>query len=264
MSGRLIINAAILLVKRWDQNAPDAIERASLSALVHRYFDIGMEQIECSVEQGRVRRGCGNYLHPRTAERLVECLRLGLSLREAAREAGCGRGTAIRYERLNGPFTCPCGRERKHRGWCSERLKRHPARQQFLRQWFEQSVAAGTRKRAAVKPIIVPENRIIAANWPYLKGKPGDGAELIDAVNAVVPKTFADHQRADICQDLLLAILEGESTIADLKNGTAAAIKRYYKLHPGKFGPVSLDAPIPGTDGMKLIDTIADPATVDP
>lgn len=89
-----------------------------------------------------------------------------------------------------------------------------------------------------------------------LGGHPGDGKELIEAINRIVPRTFQDYERADICQELLLAVLEGETTIENLKDGSAECIRRYYKMHPGKFGPASLDAPISGTEGLTLADVL--------
>lgn len=249
------------LVFTWDDKRPDEQARAALIDVVRKYLgSTSPRETSCAVNQGRDGRsiglGAGHYLMPQIAERLVENLRMGLSIRENCRLLGVARGTVARYERLNGPFVCSCGRERTHRGWCKERLKRSPLRQTFLAQWFERSVSSGARRRARSKPTIIIDRRISDANWPYLSGKPGDGGALIDAVNSIVPREFADHQRADICQDLLLAILEGDTTIDKIKDGSAACIKRYYKMHPGKFGPLYLDQPLPGTDGLTLADTI--------
>lgn len=257
MNKKRIAQMAMDLVFDWDANRPDEQSRAALVEAVHKYLapSASPHGTACAVNQGRARRryGGGNYILPQTAEQLVQHLRMGLSIREVVRALGVSRGTVTRYERLNGPFTCPCGRERKHRGWCRERIKRSPLRQAFLSRWFGRPWAY---KTPSAKPSVIIDRRIVDANWPYLAGKPGDGGALIDAVNAIVPRGFEPHARADICQDLLLAILEGEATIEKLRDGSAECIKRYYKLHPGKFGPLSLDAPIPGTEGMTLGNTI--------
>lgn len=82
-------------------------------------------------------------------------------------------------------------------------------------------------------------------------------ADLMQAVDAVVPKALSDFARADICQDLMLALLEGTLKLRDLKSGAKAYLGSYYKMYPDKFGPISLDAPIPGTDGLTIMDRLS-------
>lgn len=101
----------------------------------------------------------------------------------------------------------------------------------------------------------------VLTNYPYMRGR-GDAAALVDAINEIVSRRFPDYARADICQSLLLSILEGETTLEDLKAGSAACIKRYYKMHPGRFGPISLDAPMRGFENLAMIDTLPSDARV--
>lgn len=249
---KAVLTAALDLASAWrERRNDDSDQRAELIRTVDLYLAPAPE-----IDQGRSGRwqsGGGHYLPAQTAALLLEHLKLGLSHRAIGRELGVAKNTVHRYEKLHGPFKCPCGRERTHRGWCSARLKRSPARISFLKAW-----SAGRAKNSTSNLLV--ERSVTLSNYPYLRGRDDDGARLIEAVNSVVPRTFPDHMRADVCQDLLLKVLEGECTVAALKDGTAAAIRAYHKLHPGKFGPISLDAPIPGTDGLKLIDTIADDA----
>lgn len=260
MSGALakkVLTAALDLAAVWrGLRNDDSTQRAALAKAVDLYLSPAPK-----IEQGRSGRhaaGGGHYIAPQVAGRLIDLLKLGLSHRAIRSELGVAKGTVHRYEVMHGPFRCPCGRERTHRGWCSERLKRSPARIIFLRNWTAQQIAAGTRvgRSKGSRTTVLIDRRIALSNYPYLRGRDDDGARLIEAVNSVVPRTFPDHMRADICQDLLLSVLEGESTIEQLKAGTSSAVRKYYKLHPGKFGPISLDAPIPGTENLTLIDTI--------
>lgn len=255
-----LVNAALDLAAAWRDARVDDAARAALQKAAELYLAPAPK-----IDQGRSGRhfaGGGHYLAPQVAARIVDLLKLGLSHRGIQRELGVAKGTVHRYETLHGPFVCPCGRGRTHRGWCSARLKQSPARITFLANWTASQIAAGTRRVRSRGPrtSVLIDRRVALSNYPYLRGADDDGARLIAAVNEIVPRTFPDHMRADVCQDLLLKVLEGECTISSLKDGSATAIRQYYKLHPGKFGPISLDAPIPGTDGLTLIDTIADNA----
>lgn len=83
-------------------------------------------------------------------------------------------------------------------------------------------------------------------------------------VNAAVSKRLPDDARADICQDLLLSILEGDVKLNDL---TAAAQSATYRRNAmfSIYKNLSLDAPahveLDGTV-LTFIDII--PADYDP
>jgi hypothetical protein len=83
---------------------------------------------------------CNNRIsmvHPILASRVVENLRCGFSLREAAKEAEIHKNTVLRYRRIyeaaHGPIVCPCGKpSREHRGSCRVRFVRSKARQNVV------------------------------------------------------------------------------------------------------------------------------------
>lgn len=81
--------------------------------------------------------------------------------------------------------------------------------------------------------------------------------ELLRAVSDAVPHNIPHDRRADICQELVLALLIGDIEISDLPTAVWKMFHKVYKLHPTIHGPLSLDAPIPGTDDLRLIDTIS-------
>ncbi len=86
-----------------------------------------------------------NHLSEYKSESVVELLCEGFSIRETARLARVAKGTVASI--LKGineglgwdgepPLTCACGKELvKHRGWCSDRYKRSPKRQAFMKRW---------------------------------------------------------------------------------------------------------------------------------
>lgn len=81
--------------------------------------------------------------------------------------------------------------------------------------------------------------------YPFISGNPQNEQELVMVVNEAVPKNLSEDYRQDICQDLLVALLEHQIEIADLKEATPEFIKRNYKFFPPKYRPLSLDAPPP-------------------
>jgi len=97
-------------------------------------------------------------------------------------------------------------------------------------------------------------------NWPYLPNwsKQSDtGADLMRKVNAVVPRNFPDHMRADICQELIVRILSGEINIDSISEAFPVVLTDFRRLHPFKFAPISLDAPIRATDSRTLHDILS-------
>lgn len=80
---------------------------------------------------------------------------------------------------------------------------------------------------------------------------------LLRKVNAAVPKYLDPDLRADICQDLMVGILCGDFSPDDLNLPAKEMTKRVKQMFPTKYGPLSLDAVMPGTDDFRLIDTIS-------
>jgi transposase-like protein len=81
--------------------------------------------------------------------------------------------------------------------------------------------------------------------------------ELLMAINAAVPHDIPEDRRADICQELAIAILIGDVDAGSLATAWQPVFHKIYKMHPTLYAPLSLDAPIPGTDDLRLIDTLS-------
>lgn len=85
-------------------------------------------------------------------------------------------------------------------------------------------------------------------------GKPEH--EMVRLVNDIVPKGLPPDMRADICQDLIVGMLTGHFTKGDLYKPMKQIMREVQAASPSKWGDWSLDAVVPGTDGLRLIDTI--------
>lgn len=102
----------------------------------------------------------------------------------------------------------------------------------------------------------VPQGAIIYPFVIHDGGKPEHA--LLRKVNAAVPKHFDPETRADICQDLVVGILCGDFNEDDLLLPAKEMTRRVQKMFPTKYGPLSLDAALPGTDDFRLIDTLSE------
>lgn len=88
--------------------------------------------------------------------------------------------------------------------------------------------------------------------YPFIRGQATEDHELIIAVDALVPKVFMNDVRADVCQDMLVAILSGEVTLDNLKDGLPKYLKQFLKGAPSKYGHLSLDGPAGVNDTRTL------------
>jgi hypothetical protein len=76
-------------------------------------------------------------------------------------------------------------------------------------------------------------------------------------VESLVPKTFMVDERADLCQDMIVAVLTGEISLDNLRDRRGEWIKTALRNAPSKYGPLSLDAPI-GFSGEGRIKTLGE------
>lgn len=81
--------------------------------------------------------------------------------------------------------------------------------------------------------------------------------ELLRAISAAVPSNIPEDRRADICQELALAVLIGDAEAKSFQTDWLKSFRKVYKMHPTIYADLSLDAPIAGTEDLRLIDTIA-------
>lgn len=96
--------------------------------------------------------------------------------------------------------------------------------------------------------------------YPYIVHNPArkkDGEDLVLAVNNAVPASWPEWLRADVCQDLVVAVLSGELSKDELHRENVHKFSRaVFKMHPIKYGPLSLDAVLSTDDGRTVSDVM--------
>lgn len=93
------------------------------------------------------------------------------------------------------------------------------------------------------------QSRKIPAVWPFLSQAATREHELLLKVDCAVPKSLPHQMREDVCQDLIVSVLSGEVSIDQLQGSVAKHIANVFKMHPTKYGPLSLDQPPPWANG---------------
>lgn len=187
---------------------------------------------------GSLRNKANNVIKPEMESAIRERLAQGWSTRRIASDVGVAKDTVTRHRRLflaeePMPFVCPCGRPAGHRGWCVERTKLSPARQAFLSKW---------------KMLRPP--KIVRLTSPLLSGH-----GLVLLVNGAVPKSLPPQVREDVCQEILIGMLAGEFTEAEMPNRIKDATSRVRREQEGHFLTLSLDTP--RRDGRSWHDMLA-------
>lgn len=81
---------------------------------------------------------------------------------------------------------------------------------------------------------------------------------LVALIAKAVPKHLDREMKADLCQDLAVAILCGDLKKEDIQDGIRKFLPKLWKVNPGsKWADFSLNTVIPGTDGLENIDLLA-------
>jgi hypothetical protein len=97
------------------------------------------------------------------------------------------------------------------------------------REWVNKFQPSRYVKKNGLRP---PKESPLA--YPYIQRVRTEHADLL-AINALIPKTIPDDRRADMCQEIAIAILEGRTTLADLQaksakgNNSAYFIRKFWK-----------------------------------
>jgi hypothetical protein len=101
--------------------------------------------------------------------------------------------------------------------------------------------------------------RELPLQYPYIVKVRGEHADLL-AVNALVTRGLPDHVRADVCQEMMLALWQKQTTIEELQSDPALVRKfitgfRKANLEGGGYA-LSLDVPM--RDGRSWYDVLPD------
>jgi hypothetical protein len=101
-------------------------------------------------------------------------------------------------------------------------------------------------------------------SYPYLTDASGDGAALLTRINAAMPRGLPHEVRADACQALALAVLEGDIETEEIEAVALEFARRQYPCRK----VISLDAPLSGRytllDRLTADDTLGAWATRGP
>lgn len=181
-----------------------------------------------------------------------ECLEKGESISAAAAAAEISRNSGTLYFKKLGflkrlkPIKVP-GK--------LGRLPIDEAKIAILRQFFktghsvtDSAAKVGIHRNTATRyikdirrSVVLPDSR----NYPYIIATNNSDAELVLAVNKLVPRVYPSDIRADICQEMMLALLEGSVTISELQarqTQSAWFLRKFYKDNFEKQGrAISLD-----------------------
>jgi len=147
----------------------------------------------------------------------------GMSIREIERRTGIHRDTIRAHQRRLGLLDtlCACGKSRNHRGRCSFKI----AAQSVI--WTPDASAWLPRAKPVLrKHSVVPQTN----QYPFIAKATDENAEVM-AVSALVPRGIPSHIRADICQEILLAIYEGKTSLDILKqhNSVRWYISKFFR-----------------------------------
>lgn len=107
----------------------------------------------------------------------------------------------------------------------------------------------------ARKPVRLPKEPLTEF-YPYITAQPTEEHNFLIAVDSLVPKALPNQTRADVCQDMIVAILSGDVTLENLKDGLPKYLKMFLKGSPSKYGHLSLDAPAGRNDERTLAQAI--------
>lgn len=112
----------------------------------------------------------------------------------------------------------------------------------------------------AVQRIVKPKReraRRLSQAYPYILNLQLDGAELVSLVDRLVPKELEHSIRADVCQDLIIAVLAGDIEKANLNKEAPKFIRRHFRQYRDKWGALQIDHPIPGDrHGLTLAEML--------
>lgn len=92
--------------------------------------------------------------------------------------------------------------------------------------------------------------------YPYINTRRTEHEALL-RITSMVPSGLPEWIRADVCQNIMVEVLEGKAKLETMNFATVASFIRRTRRENGDYRTVSLDAPVGDTD-LRRIDMIAD------
>lgn len=91
----------------------------------------------------------------------------------------------------------------------------------------------------------------ILMSYPYMPQQSvASGADLIMQIVAGLPPGLPPEMIEDVSQELALAVLCGDVQRDNISGAIPTYMRAYNRMFSKKYGDLSLDAPVPGTDGL--------------
>lgn len=103
----------------------------------------------------------------------------------------------------------------------------------------------------------IKTTRVQDSRWPFVNGNRGEASQLIATVNGLLAREIPEQKRADIAQEMILGVLAGEISEADLERTARKYITRYHREYENRFRDVSFDA-LRGESGRSFHDTLSE------
>jgi len=91
--------------------------------------------------------------------------------------------------------------------------------------------------------------------WPFAAKRVPEEHEMLHAIDRLT-KALPEQWRQDVCQDLVVSVLSGDVTLDNLRDALPKYVREVFKMHPVKYGPLSLDAPIRDDSTRTLGDSL--------
>lgn len=110
----------------------------------------------------------------------------------------------------------------------------------------------------------LPKPPRVELRYPYIRQIRGEHADLL-AVNTLVPRGLPDYERADVCQEIMLALWMKETSLEELRSDRAllGRFVRGFRKANFEAGGQAISLDVPMRDGRSWYDVLPDPATVD-
>lgn len=93
--------------------------------------------------------------------------------------------------------------------------------------------------------------------WPFVNEDRSEAHKLVALVNGALPRGLPEQIRADVAQDMILGVLTGEITEEHLERQVQKYLRRHYKAVETPYLAISLNQPVPGTDGRNWNDILS-------
>lgn len=80
-------------------------------------------------------------------------------------------------------------------------------------------------------------------------------AAIMDRIKRAIPRGYPADVRDDVATDMTIALFDGEIALAEIERAASTFIAKHYRDREW-HALISTDAPIAGTDNLRLGDTI--------